>query len=405
MARIAIFCDGTWNSPTMEQTTHVDRLFQNTPVSNAQHARYFKGVGAVGADGEEIGFLRKTWMKIGGGAFGWGLNENIKLAYAELCELYEAGDEIFIFGFSRGAYTARSLAGMVRKCGIVEKPTPEKLDAAFKLYRKPGAENHPDALHILQARRRLSPRFATSRADIDWRTVTPWAADTGPMHQVEIAYLGIWDTVGSLGIPAPLLGPVAHLWNKKYRFHDTLLSSMVKSARHALALDERRVFYRPALWDNLEASRDSEGLNKGKRDDDRPYQQVWFTGTHSIVGGSAKARALTGQSLQWIADGAVAAGLEINMEELLDRAPDPMADSHTLSQPPFLYTVAGNFLKWRKGPGHPVDLHPSADVRIKGRRDYRPRSLKSLMPELFGEPAIGTVDPSKKTEGKDVSGR
>jgi len=397
MARIAIFCDGTWNSPTIEQPTHVVRLFERTPATNAQHTSYFQG---VGTGGDDVGYLKKTLMKFGGGAFGWGLNENIKSAYANLCEQYEAGDEIFIFGFSRGAYTARSLAGMVRKCGIVADPTPKNLDAAFRLYRQPGVANHPDALHVLKTRRKLSPRFGTSQADMDWRAVTPWANDPSDMHRVDIAYLGIWDTVGALGIPAPLLGPVANIWNNKYRFHDTLLSSMVKSARHAVALDERRVFYRPALWDNLEASRDDEGLNRGDRSEDRPYQQVWFTGNHSIVGGSApKARALTGQSLQWIAEGAQQAGLEIDMEDLLDRAPDPLANSHTLDQPPWLYTVAGNWLKWRKGPGHPIDLHPSATARIDGRRDYRPKSLKNLMPTLFGDP------PKPEPEQPDTSGR
>ena len=383
MARIAIFCDGTWNSPTMKQPTHVVRLFEQTRRTNAQHAHYFEGVGTGGG---EVNFFAKALMKVGGGAFGWGLNENIKQAYEALCAQYEAGDEIFIFGFSRGAYTARSLAGMIRKCGIVADPTQDKLDEAFRLYRKPGIENHPDALHVLQARRKLSPRFATSDQDMNWRSVTPWRNDPSQMHKVEIAYMGIWDTVGSLGVPAPLLGPVATVWNSKYRFHDTLLTSMVKSARHAVALDERRVFYRPALWDNLEASRGHEGLNKGDRSAARPYQQVWFTGTHAIVGGSApKARALTGQSMLWIAEGAQKAGLDINMDDLLDRAPDPMADSHTLSQPPWLYTVAGNLLKWRRGPGHAIDLHPSADQRVKGRRDYRPRSLKNLLPDIFGD--------------------
>ncbi|KEJ90100.1 DUF2235 domain-containing protein [Sulfitobacter donghicola] len=398
MARIAIFCDGTWNSPTMKQPTHVVRLFEKTPRTNSQHTHYFEG---VGVDEGGVGPVSQALMKIGGGAFGWGLNENIKQAYAALCEQYEPEDEIFIFGFSRGAYTARSLAGMIRKCGIVADPTPKNLSKAFKLYRKPGAENHPDALHILKSRRELSPRFATSQADMDWRTVTPWRTDTGQMHQVDIAYLGIWDTVGSLGIPAPLLGPVAHLWNSKYRFHDTLLSSMVKSARHAVALDERRVFYRPSLWENLEASRDDAGLNAGDRSDERPYQQVWFTGTHAIVGGSApKARALTGQSLQWIAEGAQKAGLQIDMADLLDRVPNPLADSHTLSQPPWLYTVAGNLLKWRKGPGHPIDLHDSAKARIDARRDYRPRSLKNLMPTLFGDP-----EPVERPEDRNEPGR
>jgi uncharacterized protein (DUF2235 family) len=393
MARIAIFCDGTWNSPTMKQPTHVVRLFDHTRSTDLQRTHYFEG---VGTGGNTVGFFGKMLMKLGGGAFGWGLNENIKQAYAALCEKYEAGDQIFIFGFSRGAYTARSLAGMIRKCGIVADPTPEALDAAFDLYRKAGIGNHPDALHILEKRRRLSPCFATSRADMDWRTVPPWDDDPEDMQKVEIAYLGIWDTVGSLGIPAPLLGPLANIWNNKYRFHDTLLSSLVKSARHAVGLDERRVFYRPALWNNLDAARGHDGLNHGDRTETRPYQQVWFTGNHAIVGGSApKARALTGPSLKWIAEGAQAAGLDIDMEDLLDRAPDPMANSHTLDQPPWFYVIAGGLLKWRKGPGHSNDLHPTADTRVKGRRDYRPQSLKNLLPDLFGDvptPSVPTQE-------------
>ncbi|WP_299559964.1 DUF2235 domain-containing protein [uncultured Sulfitobacter sp.] len=394
MARIAIFCDGTWSSPTMDQPTHVARLFDKTPQTNAQRTHYFEG---VGVEAEDAGFFKRAVMKLGGGAFGWGLDATIKKAYAALCEAYEPGDEIFIFGFSRGAYTARSLAGMVRKCGIVADPDTEQIDRAFRLYRRAGPENHPDALHILAARRRLSPRFATSQADMTWRAVTPWAADTRDMHRVQIAYLGIWDTVGALGVPAPLLGPVASLWNAKYRFHDLKLSSLVKSARHAVGLDERRVFYRPALWENLEASRDDPGLNKGDRSENRPYKQVWFTGNHAIVGGSAvKARKLTGQTLAWIAEGAAEAGLQISEDDLLDVAPDPLADSHTLNTPPWYYTVAGNLLRWREGPGHPIDLHPSAQSRVEKRRDYRPRSLRNLQPDLFGEPPIGVqVKPAE----------
>jgi uncharacterized protein (DUF2235 family) len=104
---------------------------------------------------------------------------------------------------------------MIRKCGIVANPTPDALDDAFRLYRKLGIENHPDALHVLQARRKLSPRFATSEQDMNWRSVTPWRDDPAQMHKVKIAYMGIWDAVGSLGVPAPLLGPVATVWNSK----------------------------------------------------------------------------------------------------------------------------------------------------------------------------------------------
>ncbi|MEP3675421.1 DUF2235 domain-containing protein [Sulfitobacter sp.] len=384
MARIAIFCDGTWNSPTIEQPTHVVRLFDSTPRTNAQHTHYFEG---VGTGDEAPGFLAKALMKLGGGAFGWGLDAHIKRAYTALCAQYEAGDEIFVFGFSRGAYTARSLVGMIRKCGIVADPTAENVEKAFRLYRKRGAENHPDALHVMQTRRSLSPHAATSEADLSWRLTHPWPGMPGNHHKVQIAYLGVWDTVGSLGLPAPLLGPVATLWNKKYSFHDLTLTSLVKAARHAVALDERRVFFKPTLWSNLEASREDGGLNKGDRSATRPYQQQWFVGTHSMVGGSVKtARPLVCETLAWIAQGAQDAGLEIAADDLLDAAPDPLSNSLALSQPPWLYKIAGHLLKWRAGPGHPIDLSSSAEARIKGRHDYRPRSLQNLMPHLFGKP-------------------
>lgn len=386
MARIAIFCDGTWNTPKIEQPTHVARLFDKTPKTNAQHTQYIEGVG-TGDDAPD--FLAKVLMKVGGGAFGWGLDAHIKRAYTELCAQYEAGDEIFVFGFSRGAYTARSLVGMIRKCGIVADPTPQNVDEAFKLYRKRGVENHPDALHVMQERRRMSPHVATSEADLTWRATHPWPGPQGNHHKVEIAYLGVWDTVGALGLPAPLLGPVATLWNKKYRFHDMSLTSLVKAARHAVALDERRVFFKPTLWDNLEASREGAGLNEGDRSPERPYQQQWFVGTHSMVGGSVKtARALACAPLAWVAQGAQDAGLEIAVDSLLDTVPNPLANSLALSQPPWLYKIAGHLLKWRAGPGHAVDLSSSAAARIEGRHDYRPRSLQNLMPELFGNPPV-----------------
>ena len=387
MARIAIFCDGTWNSPTNDQPTHVFTLFEAAKASTQQRTVYLPGVGTGGKRGS---FLGKTLNRIGGGAFGWGLNANIKQAYRAVAMLYRPGDEIMIFGFSRGAYTARSLAGMIRKCGIIENPSEKRIDAAFELYRLPGAENVPDADHILRQRRAMSPRFATSPKDLEWRASNPVAGQEVPSEIVKISYLGIWDTVGALGVPSSVLGPVATLWNKRYLFHDTSLSSMVKSARHAVALDERRVFYRPGLWGNFEETRDHEGLNKGDRTPDRPFQQVWFVGTHSLVGGSAATRPLTAITLEWIAQGAAAVGLEMhNDRPLLDAAPDPTIDADELSDASLVYRLAGSLLDWRKGPGHPIDLHASARDRVRARPDYRPLSLRNLMPELFGGKPIG----------------
>ncbi|MGB3243417.1 MAG: DUF2235 domain-containing protein [Sulfitobacter sp.] len=397
MARIAIFCDGTWNSPTQTQPTHVHRLFQATRADAGQRPVYVPGVGTGGKWATMFG---KGLNKLGGGAFGWGLNANIKQAYRALAMLYKPGDQILIFGFSRGAYTARSLAGMIRKVGIIDNPSKDRLDKAFDLYRLPGPENAPDQPHIITARRDLSPRFATSADEITWRADNPVAGQQGVPHLVTVDYLGIWDTVGSLGIPTSILGPVASLWNRKYRFHDTKLSRMVRSARHAVALDERRVFYRPALWDNLEQNPDGPGLNAGDRTEKRAYQQVWFIGTHSVVGGSAGDRGLTSITLDWIAAGAQAAGLTLNeATPLLDHVPDALVDSEALVDAPLAYRVAGALLDWRKGPGHAVDMHGSVETRVAGRTDYRPLSLRALKPELFDESPVVPVTPHPRSGG------
>jgi uncharacterized protein (DUF2235 family) len=401
MGRIAIFCDGTWNSPTIDQPTHVFSLFEATKATPEQRTVYLPGVGTGGKRGT---FLGKTLNKVGGGAFGWGLNANIKQAYRAVAMLYRPDDEIMIFGFSRGAYTARSLAGMIRKCGIIDNPTAERINAAFDLYRLPGQENHPDAPHIIARRQAMSPRYATSDEDIAWRALNTIkmtdSTTPPPPDKIAIRFLGVWDTVGSLGMPPSILGPAASIWNRRYKFHDTKLSSSVKAARHAVALDERRIFFRPTLWDNLEETRDDPGLNKGDRGPARPYQQLWFIGTHSLVGGSALTRPLAGITLDWIAQGAREAGLELREDAVLpDAPPDAAVESDELLDASLIYRLAGSLLDWRRGPGHPIDLHASARDRIAARKDYRPLSLRGLMPELFGGKPLNKTSQDPDTAG------
>ena len=370
---IAIFCDGTWNSPTISMPTHVYKLYAACAQTDDQRALYFEGVGTGGAD---AGAWGKLFHKFGGGLFGWGLNRNIKEAYLALCQNYRAGDKIMIFGFSRGAYTARSLAGMIRKCGILETPTRGNANKAFRLYRKSGADNAPDTAHIWKARRKLSPHYATSQNDVVRR------GDGSKL--VRVSYLGIWDTVGALGIPEAVLGPVAAFWNARYRFHDTRLSHLVEAARHAVALDERRVFFVPSLWDNLEAAADGPGLNQGDRTATRPYQQIWFVGDHAIVGGSAAAEGLTSLTLDWIVEGAQSVGLMLGPDAKFDKlVRDPIQKTMEIDDPALVYRIARGLLRWRKGPGHAIDLHPSVRQRTAADAGYRPQSLRNLMKELF----------------------
>lgn len=162
MAIIAIFCDGTWNSFDNPDQTHVARFSHACAETGAQMPLYFAGVGTGQGMFSDFG----RWLnRIGGGLFGWGLTRNIRLAYGEICKRYRPGDKIMIFGFSRGAYTARSLVGMIRS-GILAEPTPQNLRRAARLYRTRGPENAPDKPHIWCERRALSPHYATSPEDV-----------------------------------------------------------------------------------------------------------------------------------------------------------------------------------------------------------------------------------------------
>lgn len=358
MTRIAIFCDGTWNSPKIPETTSIHKL-QNAVQSDparGQVAAYFAG---VGTDERFAGSTAKFMNKWGGGAFGWGLDGKVKEAYEFICKVYQAGDELYLFGFSRGAYTARSVAGMIRKCGISKDTSPAAINTAFELYRKTGPQNAPDQPHIISARLAMSPDFATSQKDAESR---------GGADIVQIAYLGVWDTVGAQGIPPSVMGPVATVWNKRYKFHDMDLSRLVKSARHALALDERRPIYTPALWGNLDDRVDQRGVNNGDLGPLRPYQQVWFVGDHKTLGGAGPEQPLSALPLEWIVQGA-------GRLTLKDDVQFPLTESDPLAPAPRLSMGWKLLSKWRAGPQHKRELHASAETRASTIRSYRPGSL------------------------------
>lgn len=381
MRRIAVFCDGTWNSPTIAQHTHVYQLSQAAAASTGQGqiTLYQPGVGATL---EKAGFFSNILNKYGGGAFGWGLNEKIKAAYAELAREYKPGDEIMIFGFSRGAYTARSLGGMIRKCGFPDQVTPATVNAAFRLYKKSGKRNAPDEPHILAKRKKLSPRFATSQKDLEYRG--------GNADLVCISYMGIWDTVGALGLPVALFGPVAKLWNHRHQFHDTDLSSLVKSARHAVAIDELRSMYEVTPWSNLDHERDENGaaigtgLNRGDTSPERPFQQLWFVGDHSMVGGTGALRGLTAITLAWIAEGAQKAGLALRDDPpWLDAAPEPLQKGAEQHDRELIRMLAPSLLRSRKLLYGDVDISPTARERIEGIAGYRPETLRPIFSNLY----------------------
>lgn len=273
MKRIIILCDGTWNRADSRTPTNVVRLAQAVSPVGAdgvvQVPVYVMGVGT----GEGVTRVSRTLDTLLGGAFGWGLLGNVEEAYRHLAFLWHPGDEIHVFGYSRGAYTARSLVGLIRSTGIIGRDALDLIPEAIRRYRTLGdPTTHPAHEESHAFRLRTSLRVVTSAEEAAWRLANGHPA--APV--LRIAYLGVWDTVGALGVPrhVPLFG---RLTARKYRFHDADLSGMVRAARHALALDERRGTFRPALWRNVAA------LNAGAVGE--PYRQLWFVGDHGAVGG------------------------------------------------------------------------------------------------------------------------
>jgi uncharacterized protein (DUF2235 family) len=380
MKRIAIFCDGTWNRHDAPHPTNVVRMAQAVRLTAAdgrkQHVIYQIGVGS-GRGGNK---LAKALDKFGGGALGWGLTENIEEVYRALVFCYDPGDEVFIFGFSRGAYTARSLAGLIRSCGIPPRDKVGDINKAVDRYRSRDPETKPDDPESFLFRMEFSPYTATSEAEFNWRVNTK----SGLCVKLNLAYLGVWDTVGALGVPGFLTA--ASILNRKYQFHDMDLSRSVSSARHAVAIDERRRTFPPSLWDNLDrlnklaiADEDDVSLDPATVGT-WPYRQEWFPGNHSTLGGGVVKDGLAAASFGWVADGAMQAGLDMRAD-VIDRIASHYNVRETLrgKKAGMFGGLLERFWLDREGPSDAVAVSSTARARIACDGTYRPKTLDRVM--------------------------
>jgi hypothetical protein len=323
MTRLIVCCDGTWNTPEQNENgvpspTNVYK-FKNAlaPFDRqgvAQLAYYHPGLGTEG----------NWWDRVVGGALGEGLDSHVKSAYEWLARHYEDGDTIHLLGFSRGAYTARSVGGMIGRCGLLDLSPRTgvsdadgwaKVDAYLGMYRK--------------------PRGSEGAAPPD-----------GEKRPVKIHFIGVWDTVGSLGIPDDFAF-LNLVDTEKHRFHDTELSDAVEHARHAVAMDERRLSFSPTLWTRVARDRD--------------VKQVWFPGVHGNVGGGYANADLSDGPLAWMMDEAAALGVGFR-DGVRERVrPDALGLMHD--------SLTGIFKRLKKRPrpvprvhaaGVPGALHQSA---------------------------------------------
>lgn len=250
--RLVALFDGTWNR--IQTRTNVERFWRlvhsSDPQGREQVCRYFEGVGVAPGI--------KRWL---GGAFGMGLSDNVKDGYRWLSAEWSPGDEVWLFGFSRGAYTARSLGGLIRKCGLWPPDANGRVsgagvDAAYAYYRdkdiKPGPETDQ------------------------------WCRAHGT-RQVGIRFIGVWDTVGELGVPG--VGGWFPYARSRYGFHDTDLSKVVQYAYQALALDEHRADFEPTKWERVPEDLGPGETMKSRKPGQLDVEQRWFVGAHADVGG------------------------------------------------------------------------------------------------------------------------
>ncbi|MEY8880887.1 DUF2235 domain-containing protein [Donghicola sp. XS_ASV15] len=376
MKRIVLLCDGTWNSADSRHPTNVVKTAQCLepagPDGVCQVPIYIPGVGT----GKGVTALSRFADKTLGGALGWGLLDNIAEAYRHLVFTYEPGDEIYIFGFSRGAYTARSLAGMIRSTGIIPRDRLDHIPRAVLRYKTVGdPTTKPSSEESHAFRAEVSPSVATSEAEVAWRA----AQGLEEPYLLRITYVGIWDTVGALGVPSHL--SIAGLFNRgQYGFHDLELSSSVHAARHAVALDERRATFPPTLWSNL------DNLNQRNRAPIHNYQQLYFAGDHGSVGGGGDLTHLSNIALRWVLEGARLRGLSFDQQhlEVIERETDAMGPLINTSTPAdgIFQKVLRRSQKDREGPSDTSEMHDAPLIRWLDDPDYRPGSLKRVEVKL-----------------------
>jgi uncharacterized protein (DUF2235 family) len=344
MANIIVCADGTWNRPEEDVEkdfpTNVLKLARGIKPSTTkakQHVFYDWGLGSY-------------HNSLSAGATGRGIHKNILDGYRYIVQNYATHDKIYLFGFSRGAYTVRALCGLINNCGILKRPDARRISEAWKIYKSPRKKNYP-------------------------------SGDTAKFFRKEhchrskkVHFVGVWDTVGALGIPFSLMG----LFESHDEFYDTKMGANVSFARHALAIDEKREDFEPTIW----TPRPEVDL-----------KQVWFAGVHSDVGGSYPPDKKSGirasdTPLKWMIGEATTAGLEFE-PHLLNALTDGSKGKLNRSRK-HVYRFKKPLHRPLIIDDKPTMIHPSVKARYLADKNYRPPQLKNLVKEVgWGQLNVG----------------
>ena len=303
---IVVLCDGTAQDGGRGHDTNVYKLFKmlenRTP---RQVVFYDRGLGT-------------GWRKLTGSAAGMGISRNIRECYTFIFDHFEAGDRVFLFGFSRGAATVTSLSHFIHRFGILPKSRPELIVRAWRIYRRQ-----------------------------DWRAAGDFAAAHHTMWTT-VRFLGAWDTVAALGVPFRGLDLVLdRVPFFRHRFHRFDLSEVVEHGRHALAIDDDRRSFLPELWRQEHRPAGSRSL-----------KQVWFAGSHSDVGGGYPEAGLSDLALEWMLCEAAGHGLRVQPRHGVALAPDPRGTLHDPRARGLARLYRRQRRSWPRGLGRPA-IHQS----------------------------------------------
>jgi uncharacterized protein (DUF2235 family) len=374
--RNLVLCsDGTGNSAGKGRGTNVIHLYESLD----RHAYDDGGPDQLAVHDDGVGTSGSRPLALLGGAFGFGLARNVRQLYGWLSRNYRPGDRIFAFGFSRGAFTVRCLAGMIGRFGVVrgESLTDGDLD---RLVRRLW-DAYKEAQHRYRETGPRQERLAGQR-------------DAFHHLRPPIEFLGVWDTVDAYGLPVDELKealveasqlllwlPVLQRFTLT-RFKDRKLHSRVRRAHHAVAIDDERHTFHPVLWDESHEKARAVGLDDRERTCLRRIEQVWFAGMHSDVGGGYSRDSLARVSLDWMMNGAAQEGLRFDQDRhrALRADMDPTGPIHD--------SRAGLATYYRFRPrdvggmcaehGIPVTVHSSVLARIdRTRGDGAPTVLPS----------------------------
>lgn len=417
---IILLSDGTGNSAGKANKTNVWRLYQALDLgSGKQTALYDDGVGTSG--------LRP--LQLLGGAFGWGHARNVRDLYEFLCQHYKNGDQIYVFGFSRGAFTARTLADLITKCGILDPDKKVPHFNLFKLRYEYVQLNTDQGLKtgVRRAYRSYRRSYKALIANLLRWIRDPFLMDIEKPDDFRakyslaapgrIKFVGVWDTVDAVGMPIDELSTMIDKFVTPHRFPDQNLSPFVERACHAIAIDDERQTFSPVLWDECGES-EQRLVESGEVARDR-IKQAWFPGMHSNVGGGYPDDGLAHVSLRWMVGeakrGPNGHGLDFNPADLntIERRSQPLGKMYDSR------SGAGIYYRYKprriedlcQDPDNGVNIrepkiHHSVFERVAdGTASYAPTDLPACYRLVDQNGTVSDVNPNRYESNNDRTTR